>query len=73
MTETKTTITLWNGGTMPRLGMGCWAKSEQALPIPGFRTVAQLEENAGALDKWPLPRAVADEIDAVLRQTAIAA
>lgn len=50
-----------------------WAKSERTLPIPGFRTVAQVEENAGALDKGPLPKAVADEIDAVLRKTAIAA
>lgn len=50
-----------------------WAKSERTLPIPGFRTVAQVEENAGALDKGPLPKAVADEIDAVLRKTSIAA
>ena len=50
-----------------------WAKYERTLPIPGFRTVAQVEENAGALDKGPLPKAVADEIDAVLRKTAIAA
>jgi len=50
-----------------------WAKSDRTLPIPGFRTVAQVEENAGALDKGPLPKAVADEIDAVLRSVAIAA
>ena len=50
-----------------------WAKSERTLPIPGFRTVAQVEENAGALGKGPLPKTVADEIDAVLRQTSIAA
>ena len=50
-----------------------WAKSERTLPIPGFRTVAQVEENAGALDKAPLPKAVADEIDAVLRSMSIAA
>jgi aryl-alcohol dehydrogenase-like predicted oxidoreductase len=50
-----------------------WAKSDRTLPIPGFRTVAQVEENAGALDKGPLPKAVADEIDAVLRTVAIAA
>jgi aryl-alcohol dehydrogenase-like predicted oxidoreductase len=50
-----------------------WAKSARTLPIPGFRTVAQVEENAGALDKGPLPKTVADEIDSVLRKTAIAA
>ena len=26
-----------------------WARSEQCIPIPGFRTVAQVEENCGAL------------------------
>ena len=50
-----------------------WAKSAWTLPIPGFRTVAQVEENVGALNKGPLPKAVADEIDAVLRQSSIAA
>ena len=50
-----------------------WAKSERTLPIPGFRTVAQVEENAGALAKGPLPKAVADEIDAVLGGLSIAA
>jgi len=50
-----------------------WAKSARTLPIPGFRTVAQVEENAGALAKGPLPKAVADEIDAILGQAAIAA
>jgi len=24
-----------------------WARSEKTLPIPGFRTVAQVQENAG--------------------------
>jgi aryl-alcohol dehydrogenase-like predicted oxidoreductase len=50
-----------------------WAKYDRTLPIPGFRTVAQVEENAGALDKGPLPKAVADEIDAVLGGLSIAA
>jgi aryl-alcohol dehydrogenase-like predicted oxidoreductase len=26
-----------------------WARSPVSIPIPGFRTVAQVEENAGAL------------------------
>jgi len=50
-----------------------WTKSERTLPIPGFRTVAQVQENAGALDKGPLPKAVADEIDVVLRSMSVAA
>jgi aryl-alcohol dehydrogenase-like predicted oxidoreductase len=50
-----------------------WAKSPRTLPIPGFRTVAQVEENAGALEKGPLPASVMAEIDAALRAVANAA
>ncbi|MBB5873165.1 aryl-alcohol dehydrogenase-like predicted oxidoreductase [Allocatelliglobosispora scoriae] len=32
-----------------------WTRSEVTVPIPGFRTVAQVEENAGALAFGPLP------------------
>jgi aryl-alcohol dehydrogenase-like predicted oxidoreductase len=31
-----------------------WGRSPQTLPIPGFRTVQQVEENAGAMDFGPL-------------------
>jgi aryl-alcohol dehydrogenase-like predicted oxidoreductase len=31
-----------------------WARSQQSIPIPGFRTVKQVEENAGAMDFGPL-------------------
>jgi aryl-alcohol dehydrogenase-like predicted oxidoreductase len=31
-----------------------WARSGKTLPIPGFRTVAQVEENAGAMQFGPL-------------------
>jgi aryl-alcohol dehydrogenase-like predicted oxidoreductase len=31
-----------------------WARSERTIPIPGFRTVKQVEENAGALARGPL-------------------
>jgi aryl-alcohol dehydrogenase-like predicted oxidoreductase len=38
-----------------------WARGEQTIPIPGFRTVAQVEENAGALRHGPLaPSAMAE-------------
>jgi aryl-alcohol dehydrogenase-like predicted oxidoreductase len=32
-----------------------WARSPATLPLPGFRTVAQVEENAGAAAHGPLP------------------
>lgn len=31
-----------------------WARSPQTIPIPGFRTVKQVEENAGAVQFGPL-------------------
>jgi aryl-alcohol dehydrogenase-like predicted oxidoreductase len=31
-----------------------WAYSDRSVPIPGCRTVAQVEENAGALAHGPL-------------------
>lgn len=40
-----------------------WAKSPHVIPIPGFRTVRQVEENAGALEKGPLPASIIDQID----------
>ncbi len=43
-----------------------WARSNRTLPIPGFRTVAQVEENVGALQKGPLPDELMDRIDAEL-------
>ena len=43
-----------------------WARSEQTLPIPGFRTVAQVEENCGALKFGPLTDEQMQEIDDLL-------
>jgi aryl-alcohol dehydrogenase-like predicted oxidoreductase len=43
-----------------------WARSQVTVPIPGFRTVAQVEENAGALALGPLTQAQLDEIAGVL-------
>ncbi len=44
-----------------------WARSPNTLPIPGFRTVRQVEENAGALEKGPLPASAMAEIAAALK------
>jgi aryl-alcohol dehydrogenase-like predicted oxidoreductase len=45
-----------------------WAKSENTIPIPGFKTVAQVEENAKALQFGPLEPAQMDEIDRILER-----
>jgi aryl-alcohol dehydrogenase-like predicted oxidoreductase len=44
-----------------------WARSEQTIPIPGFRTASQVEENCTALQTGPLTVDQMQEIDALLR------
>ncbi len=43
-----------------------WARSPQNIPIPGFRTVAQVQENAAAMQFGPLTPEQMREIDAIL-------
>jgi aryl-alcohol dehydrogenase-like predicted oxidoreductase len=43
-----------------------WARSDRTVPIPGCRTVAQVEENAGALAHGPLTAEQRAEVDRLL-------
>ncbi|MET7457357.1 aldo/keto reductase [Streptomyces sp. NPDC005574] len=43
-----------------------WARSPRTVPIPGFRSVAQAEENAGAIAKGPLTPEQSAGIDRLL-------
>jgi aryl-alcohol dehydrogenase-like predicted oxidoreductase len=43
-----------------------WARSEKTLPIPGFRTIAQVQENAGAMQFGPLTTGQMNEINKLL-------
>jgi aryl-alcohol dehydrogenase-like predicted oxidoreductase len=45
-----------------------WARSENTLPIPGFRNTAQVEENCGAMAFGPLTTEQMSEIDAILER-----
>ena len=45
-----------------------WARSPQTIPIPGFRTVKQVEENAGALAIGPLTSEQMEQIEAILQR-----
>ncbi|MEM7259214.1 MAG: aldo/keto reductase [Pseudomonadota bacterium] len=47
-----------------------WARNEHCLPIPGARTVEQVESLAQALSFGPLPDNVMQEIDALIDRTA---
>jgi aryl-alcohol dehydrogenase-like predicted oxidoreductase len=58
-----------NGRTIAQ-GALAWnlARSEKTLPIPGFRTVAQVEENLGAMKFGPLSKEQMKEIDGLLER-----
>lgn len=45
-----------------------WAKSSATIPIPGFKTVKQVEENAKAMEFGPLTQDQMNEIDRILYQ-----
>ena len=45
-----------------------WARSQRTLPIPGFRTIAQVEENSAALHHGPLTAEQMREIDGLLER-----
>jgi aryl-alcohol dehydrogenase-like predicted oxidoreductase len=51
------------GRTLAQGALGwLWARSDQTVPIPGCRTVAQVDENAGALAHGPLTAEQVNEI-----------
>ncbi len=44
-----------DGRTLAQAALGwLWARSTVTVPIPGFKTIAQVEENVGALARGPL-------------------
>ncbi|GFE66646.1 aldo/keto reductase [Litoreibacter roseus] len=58
------------GRTVPQ-GALCWlwAKSGQNVPVPGARTVAQITDNASALDHGPLPASIMAEIETLITRS----
>lgn len=56
-----------DGRTLAQGALGwLWGRSDAFVPIPGFKTVAQVEENAGALRHGPLTSAQLEEIRGLL-------
>jgi aryl-alcohol dehydrogenase-like predicted oxidoreductase len=43
-----------------------WAKSGNTIPIPGFKSVKQIEENSKAMDFGPLSQKQMEDIDHIL-------
>jgi aryl-alcohol dehydrogenase-like predicted oxidoreductase len=61
---------LTGGGRTPAQGAlaWIWARGKHTIPIPGFKTSAQVEENVGALRFGPLTPGQVAEIDRLLRE-----
>jgi len=56
-----------NGRTLVQGALAwIWARSEKTIPIPGFKTVAQVQENATAMQLGPLTPGQLEEIDTLL-------
>ena len=56
-----------NGRTMVQGAIAwLWGRSETTIPIPGIKTAAQADENAGAMQFGPLTPAQMAEIDSIL-------
>ncbi len=56
-----------NGRTLAQGALAwIWARSEKTIPIPGFKNVAQVEENAKAMQFGPLTQNQMKEIDTIL-------
>ena len=55
------------GRTLAQGALGwIWAQSERTVPIPGFKTVAQVTENAEAMEFGPLNAEQLEEIELLL-------
>ncbi len=60
-------VLMSNGRTLAQGALAwLWARSPATVPIPGFRTVRQVEENARAMEFGPLSPGQMAEIDTIL-------
>ena len=58
-----------NGRTMAQGALAyIWGLDERMVPIPGFKSVAQVRENAGALQYGPLTESQVQEVQRIVAQ-----
>lgn len=63
-----------NGRTMVQGALAwLWSLSPLMIPIPGFRTVKHVEENAGAMQFGPLSKSQLDEINQIMGRNSLLA
>jgi len=62
-------VLISDGRTLAQAALGwVWARSERTIPIPGFKTVSQVEENTRALEFGPLAKEQMEQIGQLLRR-----
>lgn len=70
MLEEIRDILTQDGRTLPQAALSwLWARGDQIIPIPGFKTLKQVEENIGALEFGSLSKKQITEIDRILGVT----
>ncbi|MBC8509235.1 MAG: aldo/keto reductase [Anaerolineales bacterium] len=58
-----------SGRTMPQGALAyIWALDERMVPIPGFKTIQQVKDNAGAMAYGPLTSAEMNQIDQIVAE-----
>jgi aryl-alcohol dehydrogenase-like predicted oxidoreductase len=58
-----------DGRALAQAALGwIWARSERTIPIPGFKTVSQVEENTKALEFGPLSKEQMEQIERLLER-----
>ncbi|CAG0946174.1 partial Aldo-keto reductase IolS, partial [Anaerolineae bacterium] len=68
MLDAIRTILTQDGRSLAQAALGwLWARSPMTIPIPGFKTIAQVEENSRAMDFGPLADTQMKQIERVLR------
>ena len=56
-----------DGRTLAQAALGyIWAKHNQVIPIPGFKNIQQVEENAGAMEFGSLPKNLFKQVEDLL-------
>ena len=65
--ETLRAVLTRDGRSLAQAALGwLWARSPKTIPIPGFKTVKQIEDNAGALRYGPLTPEQMEDIERLL-------
>lgn len=60
--------------TLIQIALGwIWARSERTIPIPGFKTVAQVKENVKAMEFGPLSDEQMNKVEEIFGRTSVMA